>query len=370
MRVGIDLHVVDGKFQGSRTHVIELFSRVIGMSPDMEFFLFLAEPEKLSEYRPEFSLPNVHQIHMPSANPLVRLAWQLPRMQKRYALDLLHTQYILPFPSLSAGMVTIHDVLFESHPQYFGTFFRLRSKLLMRTSSHQASHTFTVSEFSKSEIVSRYGVDPAKVSVIHNAADRARFHPGQDGEALILARGLASGGYLLTVGRIEPRKNHERLLKAYASLTGDVPRLVIVGQKDFGVTGLDDLAAQLGVSNKVTFIEDASDAELPALYRHAKAFVFPAFAEGFGMPPLEAMASGVPVIAANTTAIPEVVGDGGILVDPFDVAALSRGMQSLLENDELHRQLASRALARAQTFKWENAAAIVRQRYLATRPRE
>jgi glycosyltransferase involved in cell wall biosynthesis len=364
MRVGIDLHVVDGKFQGSRTHVIELFSRVIAISPDIEFFLFLAEPEILKAYRPEFSLPNVHTVQMPCANPLVRLAWQLPQMQRRYALDLLHTQYILPLPCLSPGVVTIHDVLFESHPEYFGAFFRFRSKLLMRLSSRQAAHIFTVSEFSKAEIVRRYGIDPARVSVIHNAADRARFHPGVDGENIVRRRGLSSGGYLLTVGRIEPRKNHDRLLRAYALLKGNVPRLVIVGQKDFGVTGLDDLAADLGITENVVFIEDATDDELPALYRHARLFVYPAVAEGFGMPPLEAMASGVPVVSSNTTAIPEVIGDCGVLVDPYDVSSLAHGMQSLLDDDERRSKLALRALDRAHVFEWEGAARKVLERYL------
>lgn len=363
-RVGIDMHVVDGKYQGSRTHVIELFARVIAASPDIDFFLFLAEPGKLTACRPEFSLPNAHAVRMPHANPLVRLAWQLPRLQKRYALDLLHTQYILPFLCQSAGVVTIHDVLFESHPEYFSAFFRWRSRMLMRLSSHQAAHIFTVSEYSKSEIVHRYDVTPGKVTVVHNAADRSRFKPGDEGAALLQRRGLASDGYMLTVGRIEPRKNHERLLRAYAALKGNVPPLVVVGQRDFGVMDLGALATGLGILDRVVFIDDATDDELPALYRHAKLFVYPAFAEGFGMPPLEAMASGVAVIVANTTALPEVVGDCGLLVDPYDVSALTHGMQTLLDDDAFRSELELRAIDRARTFEWDGAAIKVRERYL------
>jgi glycosyltransferase involved in cell wall biosynthesis len=181
---------------------------------------------------------------------------------------------------------------------------------------------------------------------------------------LLQRRGLVSDGYLLTVGRIEPRKNHARLLRAYAMLKGDVLPLVVVGQRDFGVIDLGALAAELGISGRVVFIDDATDDELPVLYRHARLFVYPAFAEGFGMPPLEAMASGVAVIVANTTALPEVVGDCGVLIDPYDVSALTQGMQALLDDDERRNQLGSRALERARTFEWEGAARIVRERYL------
>jgi glycosyltransferase involved in cell wall biosynthesis len=363
-RVGIDMHVVDGKYQGSRTHVIELFARVIAASPEIDFFLFLAEPENLKLCRPEFLLPNAHRVQMPHANPLLRLVWQLPRMQTRYALDLLHTQYILPFPCFSAAAVTIHDLLFESHPEYFGAFFRWRSRLLMRLSARRADHVFTVSEYSKSEIVERYVVAPDKVTVIHNAADRTRFKPGDEGAFMLECRGLLSNGFLLTVGRIEPRKNHARLLRAYAALNGDVPPLVVVGQRDFGVSDLGVLVAELGIADRVLFIDDVTDDELPVLYRHARLFVYPAFAEGFGMPPLEAMASGVAVITADRTALPEVVGDCGLLIDPYDVPALSRAMQVLLDDEELRNRLGTRALERARTFEWDGAAHRVRERYL------
>ena len=142
-RIGIDFHVVDGIYQGSRTHVIDLFSEVIRISPDIHFVLFLANTDFLKKFSPVFSAANVELVHMPHTNPIKRLCLQLPIYQRKYRLDILHTQYILPIPSLAKGIVTIHDVLFESHPEYFTPLFILRSRILVRLSAWRAQHIFT-----------------------------------------------------------------------------------------------------------------------------------------------------------------------------------------------------------------------------------
>jgi glycosyltransferase involved in cell wall biosynthesis len=365
MRVGFDLHVVDGLFQGSRTHVIELFARVAKLCPEIEFVCLLDDTASFLKNYPAFALPNVRLERMAHTGSVRRLMWELPRMQRRLGLDLLHTQYIIPLPSLSKTVVTIHDVLFESHPQYFQPVFRLRSRILMRWAAYQAEHIFTVSEFSKREICERYGVAQERVTVTTNAADRGRFYPGTDGADLVAARGLQSGGYFLTVGRLEPRKNHVTLFKAYAALGQDAPPLVVVGQKDFGFDAMFEVLAQAGLQDKVVFLDNVGDKELPALYRHCLAFAYPSLAEGFGMPPLEAMASGVPVIAANNTALTEVVGDAGALVESTDVAALRNAMQALVTNAQLRIELADKGQKQAEMFSWDEAARRVAAQYRA-----
>ncbi|QRX82861.1 glycosyltransferase family 1 protein [Glaciimonas sp. PAMC28666] len=363
-RVGIDFHVLDGKFQGSRTHVLELFSRVIAQSPDIDFYLFLDKPETLANWSSAFSGANVQCIKMPHANPVKRLYWQLPRLARQYRLDILHTQYVLPWPLRCLGMVTIHDVLFESHPEYFERIFVLRSRVLMRLAAKHAAHLFTVSEFSRSEIVRLYGVSESRISVVLNGVDLSRFKPGTEGRQLLFARGLVSGNYILSVGRLEPRKNHRSLLEAYALIKGDVPNLVLIGHRDFGFDVVFSTIARLGLGDRVRVLEDVADAELPVLYRHARLFVYPAFAEGFGMPPLEAMAAGIPVIASNTTAIPEVVGEAGLLVAPDDIDGLAQAMQRLLNDPLEHARLTLVARERAQLFNWDQPAHQVRERYL------
>lgn len=363
-RVGVDFHVFDGKFQGSRTYVLELFSQLIRISPEIDFYLFLDSVDLLREYDDSYRRPNVKLIRMPYSNPIKRLIWQLPIMQRRYRLDLLHTQYVLPLPSLSPAMVTIHDLLFETHPQYFERLLVLRSRILMRWAAWRAKHVFTVSGFSKSEIERIYGTEPNRVTVTANAIDTAKFFPGTHGEDLVRKRGLASGDYILTVGRIEPRKNHLTLLKAYSQLALDVPPLVIVGQRDFHFKEVFSLIAELRLGDRVRIIEDIQDSELPALYRHARCFVYPSFAEGFGMPPLEAMASGVPVIAANTTAMPEVVASAGLLVDPLNDVDVAEAIRTLLNDRKLSKELAERGLLRSREFSWLSSAQVVRAAYL------
>ncbi|MGZ9713170.1 glycosyltransferase family 4 protein [Glaciimonas sp. GNP009] len=365
-RIGIDFHVLDGKFQGSRTHVLELFSRVIAQSPDIDFFLFLDKPEILPTLSSVFSSSNVHSIKMPHANPLKRLYWQLPRLSRKYKLDIVHTQYILPWPLPCKGMVTIHDVLFETHPEYFEPIFVLRSRVLMRLAAKNAAHVFAVSEFSRSEITRLYGVPESRISVALNGADLTRFTPGKEGGHLLEQWKLVSRGYILSVGRLEPRKNHRSLIEAYALLKGEVPDLVLIGQRDFRFDDVFTTITRLDLCERVHVLENVSDVELPVLYRHACLFVYPAFAEGFGMPPLEAMAAGVPVIASNTTAIPEVVGDAGLLVAPDDVDALAAAIQRLLDNPLERGRLSAVGRERALSFTWDGPACQVRACYLAT----
>ena len=298
-RVGIDFHVVDGIFQGSRTFVLELFSEVIRISPDVHFVLFLENTDLLRAFSPIFTENNVELVYMSHANPIKRLCWQLPLLQRKYRLDIIHNQYILPIPCFSAGILTIHDILFESHPQYFKLLFKIRSSILVRFSAWRAKHIFTISEFSKREIISRYGIRPDNITMIYCGVDKTRFFEGDAGLDIVESRGFDSKGYLLSVGRLEPRKNHVALLRAYAKLHSVQLPLVIVGQPDFKFDEVYQVIQDLNLESRVHILSDVKDDELPAFYRHAKLFVYPSWAEGFGMPPLEAMASGVPVISSR-----------------------------------------------------------------------
>lgn len=361
-RIGVDFHVFDGKFQGSRSHLIGIFGELTRLCPEYDFVFLLERTEALGQL-PGFAEPNVQRVHMPHANPFVRLGLQLPRLRRELALDLVHTQYVIPLQPARGNAVTIHDVLFEPFPQFFGKLFVLRSRTLMRWSARKADLLFTVSGYSRDEIAQRYGARAADIGVLHNAVDRQLFFPGEAGADLVRARGLTPGGYLLTVGRIEPRKNHAALLRAYRLLPGTPPPLVIVGQRDFGYGDFETELAQMPAGRQVHLLSDVGDGELPALYRHAQIFVYPSFAEGFGMPPLEALASGTPVITSDSTAIPEVVGDAGLLIDPNDANALQAAIERLLADPALHARLVQRGLERADVFTWRRSAEVLAAAY-------
>lgn len=363
-RIGVDFHVFDGKFQGTRSHLLGLYSQLVHMCPDIDFYFFL---EKIDELKavPGFNADNVTCVFMPHANPFIRLGLHLPRLRKHWQLDLIHTQYVIPLLPAKGNAVTIHDILFEPFPQFFGKFFVLRSRTMMRFSAHRADLIFTVSEYSKQELITRYKVAPERIAVVLNAVDSNTFFPGRAGEELLGRRGLTSGNYLLTVGRIEPRKNHAGLIIAYGQLPGDQPPLVIVGQRDFGYGEFEHAIAALPANRRVLILSDVQDNELPVLYRHAMLFVYPSFAEGFGMPPLEAMASGTPVITTQSTALPEVVGDAGVLVEPKNVEQLTQALAQLIDSQQLRDHFKHKGLERAQLFSWQNSAQIMAGQFRA-----
>lgn len=364
VRIGVDLHTLEGLHQGSRTHCLELFSRVPRLLPEVRF-LFLADLgrwDKRAAARLE--APNVTFGHMPHTNSIQRLMLQLPGLAKQHGLDLLHTQYIAPPMLRCASAVTVHDILFEDFPEFFTGFFRFRSRVLVRHSARTAKIVCSVSEFSKSDLVRRYGIDGNKITVTYNAAD-PRFCPGDAGRDEVAALGLVPGEYVLMVGRLEPRKNHQRLMRAYATLPEPRPKLAIVGQRDFRFEEILRLRDELGLGDSVMFLEKVSDAALPALYRHAKVFVYPTLAEGFGMPVIEAMASGVPVITSNTTALPEVAGDAAALVDPYDVEGIGAALATVLGDDERRSAMKARGLEQARRFDWDSEATKLAQVYRA-----
>jgi len=361
-RIGVDFHVFDGKFQGSRSHLVGIYGELTRVCPEFDFVFLLEGIDDLGRL-PGFAGTNVERVFMPHAGPINRLAVQLPRLRNALRLDLLHTQYVIPLWPARGNAVTIHDVLFESFPEYFSRLFVLRSRLMMRRAARAADLVFTVSDYSRDEIGRRYGVDPAVIGVLPNAVDRSKFYSGKDGSELVEARGLLPGGYLLTVGRIEPRKNHAGLVRAYSKLEGTPPPLVIVGQRDFGYGEFEAAMGQIPSDRTVRVLSDVGDMELPALYRNALLFAYPSFAEGFGMPPLEAMASGVAVVSSRSTAIPEVVGDAGLLVPPNDDAALSAAISRLINDAELRRNLVERGSARALAFSWAESAGRLAESY-------
>ncbi len=359
----MDFHTFDGVFQGSRSHLLGLFGEVISLAPELDFIFLLAEPERLVREHPQFALPNVRCVTLPRTPALVRLGWQLGAVQRRYRLNLLHMQYRLPLWPAGPCACTVHDTLFESHPEFFGKGFVRMARWTGRRAVRDAALLFTVSQYSRAELSRLYGVDPHCIAVTFNGVDRTRFFPGTQGAEQVRALGLVPGGYLCTVGRLEPRKNHLTLVQAYARLTGPRPPLVVIGQRDFSHGPVFEAVRTLGLEGEVCFMESLEDAALPALIRHALLFVYPSFAEGFGMPVVEAMASGVAVITSRTTSLTEVAGDAALMVDPTRVNDLTRAMGTLLSDAARRNTLAQRGIMQAARFNWRDSALVLLQRY-------
>jgi glycosyltransferase involved in cell wall biosynthesis len=291
---------------------------------------------------------------------LQRHLWEqlhLPGLARRHGVEWLYNPINTAPLGVTNQVVVIHDAAFLSDQASQTRAFRAVYTQLVSRLVQRARGIITVSAFSRQELIERLKADPERVRVIPNGVS-ARFQP-LDAAAARRAHALPAR-YLLFVGSLEPRKNLRVLLAAVELLAARgrlaEHRLVLVGCQgaNFRDDGLASALARAG--ERVQLLGYVPDDDLPALYAGATAFVYPSFYEGFGLPPLEAMACGTPVVVSNAAALPEVVGDAGLLFSPHDAEALADALQRLIEDADLRDTLARRGLARSATFSWEAAA--------------
>jgi glycosyltransferase involved in cell wall biosynthesis len=253
---------------------------------------------------------------------------------------------------------TIHDVIPLDNPEWFSSRFSGWYGWLMPRLVHQVAHLITVSEFTRRRVLERFGLRPGKVTVVPNGLDK-RFTPRPFDE-ITQAReelGIPDGRYLLFLGSLEPRKNLTRLLQAWSSVLGKVEDdiwLVIAGAK--GRSQVFSDARLQAIPQRVHLTGYVSEERLPALYSGALAAVYPSLYEGFGLPPLEAMACGTPVVTSNSTAIPEVTGDAALLVDPTSADAIGSAIVRIAQDSGLRGELSRRGIERASVYSWDTSA--------------
>lgn len=359
--IGIDMHTVDGTYQGIRTHVLEIFSRVIPLCPNIHFYLFLENPTALSDFSNTFNLSNVTTIRIPVSNPILRLLWFFPKIQRKYSLDYFHSQYIFPLPLFAKGIVTIHDILFETHPQYFSTFFKIRSRILIKYAAKISEHIFSVSNYSKEAIIKNYNINSEKITVTYNAASKI-FSSINNNDNLVESFSLKPKKYLLTVGRNDIRKNYHSLIEAYSSIQDKVPTLVIIDSSSKRFSLIKTIR-RYNLQDKIKVISNINNKTLSELYKNAKLFIYPSYAEGFGIPVIEAMASGLCVIASNTTALKEIGRGAVFFINPNNPNEIATAIQTLLVDDALRKEHEMLSVNRASDFSWDESAHKVAEIY-------
>jgi glycosyltransferase involved in cell wall biosynthesis len=282
--------------------------------------------------------------------------WTLPLLSHGLQPDLWHAPfYVRPFAGIPRPIVTIYDVIGRVVPGALpAPRSRLFFELAIRLSLRGAVQIITSSSATKRDLIDEYGVGPERINVISLAADRS-FVPQPAAVIRALRERYAlPPRYLLYFGSNKPHKNQASLVRAFAQVQTDVP-LVIAGAWDQRFGEPKQMVEELNLGERVRFIHDVPAADVPALLSGALAFVFPSRYEGFGLPPLEAMACGTPVIASNSSSLPEVVGAAGLLVEP-EVAPLAEAIQRLVDDPALREDLAARGLERAQRFTWAETA--------------
>ena len=268
-------------------------------------------------------------------------------------------------PGVGGRKVTIvHDMVVKAFPKTMNLKTKIMLKLCLKKSCKRADRIVTVSQFSKEEIVKYLKIPEEKIVVMPNGVDHSLYHTGYPQDAIKAAqrRYHIAGEYYLYLGTLEPRKNIERMVRAYARVkTPGSPRLVLAGRKGWLYESIFQTVQELGLTGDVVFTDYVEDADVPLLMSGAKIFLFPSLYEGFGLPPLEAMACGVPVVTSAASSLPEVVGDAAILADPYSVREIAAAIERLEQDAPLRESLIQKGIQRAAEFTWEKSAQIFYQ---------
>src|SRR5207244_1069467 len=284
-----------------------------------------------------------------------------PLALKREGVTLFHApHYVLPPLVRCRSVVTIHDCIHLMFPQYLPNRFALAyARASLGLASRRAVRVLTVSESSKRDILRFVDMKPEKIDVIYNAYDeRFGVEPREEDVVRVRERYQLHDEFVLYAGNVKPHKNLERLIEAFDLVRrrglGDL-RLVLIGDDFSRYAALRRAVHQHQLHKYVRFLGYLPEATLAVMYRLAGVFVFPSLYEGFGLPPLEAMASGTPVVTSNVSSLPEVAGDAAVLIDPYDPASIAGGIEQVLTNETLRRDLRRKGVARAGQFSWESS---------------
>jgi len=279
---------------------------------------------------------------------------------KRHPVDLLHATFVAP-PVIPCKFVTTMTCWSQySQPELYPPLKRWRFLYLINRAMKNASAVFCYTEYLRNKVIDRFNYDPQRVFIVQPAVGD-EMKPIEDKEMLnnfLQASGI-EGPYILFLGVLTKRKNVEGLIRAYHILLNESKmehKLVLLGEKGYHHQKIFDTVDELNIADRVVFVERRPHNELPFFYSGADVFVFPSFSEGFGLPPLEAMACGTPVVASNVTSVPEVVGDAALLVDPYRTEDIAERIFKYLTDRKLREQMIRRGFARVREFSWERAA--------------
>lgn len=367
MRIGIDVTSALTQGGGIGRYTRELVQAVVTADSESTYKLFSAKrPLTLPVPDPLPIAPNVHYCPAPIGERWLYRLWYrarlpLPVQWVTGDLDLFHSpDFVLPpvkghIPTL----LTVHDLSFVHYPDNYPPALVAYLNKTVPWSVQRATHILADSFATKADLVEIWGVASDKITVLYSGVN-GRFQPITDADEQKLMRekyGLGERPYLLAVGTIQPRKNYQLLIRAFARVAGEIPHnLAIAGGKGWLY---DDMLAEIerqGVDGRVQFIGFVDDADLPTLYSAASALAFPSVYEGFGLPLLEAMACGTPVITSNVSSLPEVAGTAAVQLDPHDEPAWAEAIQHMLTDPALRTRLVAAGFRQARTFSWQKSA--------------
>ncbi len=357
-RIGINArNILPKKMEGFGHYSYEITKRLCESHPEHEFVLFFDRSVDTSLKFPE----NVKTVVLfpPTRHPLLWILWlefSLPLALKRHKIDVFWSPD--GFCSLLSSIpqiITIHDINFEHYPKDVPRIARIYFQYFFPKFARKAKHILTVSNYSKEDISKTYSISEQKISVVYNAPN-SLYKPISDQDKLAVKKEFCfDSDYFLFVGSIHPRKNIQRLIEGFALAKNDLNdlKLVIVGSsmwKDKFLTIPKE------IEKDVLFLGHLSLENLTKVTASAFALTYVPYFEGFGIPLVEAMKCGVPILAADATCLPEVADDAAIYCDPFDINSIAHGMSELYKNEKLREELSLNGLNRSQEFSWNQSA--------------
>lgn len=362
VRIGINGLAAENR-SGTGRYTTELLKQLVTIDSQNEYGVIIHEDSPLCEALEP--APNVRLIHQPRRSRLSRIFWEqrkLPRVIAEAAFDVFHAPaFVLPGHSSARMVATIHDLVFMRYPETFGYMRRNYFHWAIPRSAYAATRVIADSAATGRDLRDLLQLPEDRVRVVPLGVGPEFFEPPDESAVEeVRAELQLPERYILTVGTVEPRKNLPRLMEAYAivkrRMRRDYPALVLVGRKGWKYGEVFSQMIDLDLRGDVIWTDFLSDELVRAVYAHATLFAYVSLHEGFGLPLLEAMAAGAPVVASNCSSMPEVVGDVGGLADPMDPEAIAEAMIEMLSNEERRLDLAEKSRERAAQFTWENTA--------------
>jgi glycosyltransferase involved in cell wall biosynthesis len=367
-RIAFDARYVNDRYHGIGRYAFRLLEALV-VEQERTFIVFRGqEQDSRFDWRSLVAQPNVELREGPWPLYWPQEQYRWPWLLRQSRADLFYSPYfVAPLLSPCPVVITIHDLIFDRYPEYMPwAWSRPYYRLLMKLSTRRAQRIISVSQATAHDLLHYYKILPGKVSVTREGVEPSfGTVPHEDRLWALRRQYKLERPVILSVGARRPHKNLARLVRAFASLVPHVAHdLLLVGPADNRFPDeAREVAAEAGLNGRVRFLDWVPETDLASLYALADLVVVPSLVEGFGLPALEAMASGTPVLATRTSSLPEVVGEAGVLVDPYDTEALASGMRELLYDEARRQRLAEAGRMRAQSFTWRQVARQVLRVY-------
>jgi glycosyltransferase involved in cell wall biosynthesis len=358
MRIGIDAKWYYSGPPSGVNVVRNIVNSLIKENTEHKLFIFLNREDKILNYEDKiFQNNNVICVYIPRKVNFITNLFFFPLYFYKYNLDVILFQNFVPFYNLGSTQYInyIHDFLFLDYPQYFSLTERVIYSFI-KSSLKKSNHIITISISEQKRIIKHTKISSDSISYVYHGVDE-KFHERSVEKKLnIVAKYKLPSKYILYVGRINIRKNIKTLLEGFSQIYDTEIALVIVGKEENNDINFLETICRLNIEKRVFVIGHIPDDDLVGIFSAAKIFVFPSFAEGFGLPPLEAMKSGVPSIVSDIASLNEICEDCVLYFNPNNVFELKDNMNLLLENNHLYNNLKQKGLNRAEKFEWDNSA--------------